>query len=163
MTVDLFPALRELRKKVKAVDQYVLINTILKRPEYQKFITDRITKIQLSEQNVDSLGVKLAANRSGYSDVTLTLAAQGLEGYRKAKKGRDRVDLDATGAYHESHSVNIVSLKADYFEVMADAQKESVNLIEEWGKVLGLTDESMTLLANFILEAFIPLFLEVIE
>jgi hypothetical protein len=46
---------------------------------------------------------------------------------------------------------------------MADAQKEDVNLIEEWGPVLGLTDESMELLANFILEAFIPLFLEAIE
>jgi len=156
---DLFPAFRELRKKVKSVDQFVLINTILKRPEYQKFITDRITKIQLSEQNVDSLGVKLAANRGGYADLTLTLAAEA----GRPKKGRDRVDLKDTDKYHESHSVNIVSLKADYFEVMADAQKEDVNLIEEWGPVLGLTDESMDLLANFILEAFVPLFLEIIE
>lgn len=156
---DLFPEFRELRKKVKSVDQFVLINTILKRPEYQKFITDRITKIQLSEQNIDSLGVKLSANRSGYADLTLFLAAEA----GRPKKGRDNVDLKDTGKYHESHSVNIVSLKADYFEVMADAQKEDVNLIEEWGPVLGLTDESMELLANFILEAFIPLFLEIIE
>jgi len=161
--VDLFPAFRELRKKVKAVDQYVLINTILKRPEYQKFIINLNTNVQLFELNVDSKGVKLSANRSGYSDETLRLAAAGEQGYTKAKRGRDRVDLNATGDYYESHAVNIVSLKSDYFELMADAQKESVNLIEEWGPVLGLTDESMELLANFILEAFIPLFLEVIE
>ena len=157
-----FGAIQELRDKIAAIDQNVLINTILKRPEYQKFIIERVTDVQLSEQNVDSLGVKLSANRSGYADLTLVLAAQGLEGYTRAKKGRDRVDLYASGDYHKSHKVNIVSLTADYFELLADAQKGDTDLIEEWGPVLGLTPESMELLGLFIAEAFGPLFLEIL-
>jgi len=117
--VDYFPAFRELRKKVKAVDQYVLINTILKRPEYQKFITNYNTRVQLFELNEDSEGIKLSANRGGYADETLRLAAAGESGYTQAKRGRDRVDLNATGDHYESHSVEIVSLKADYFNMLS--------------------------------------------
>ena len=162
MTATLFPAIGELRGRIAKIDQNVLINTILKRPEYQKFIINLNTNVQLFELNVDSKGVKLAANRSGYSDTTLRLAAAGEEGYKRAKRGRDRVDLNATGDYYESHSVNIVSLTADYFEMMSDPDKESVNLIDEWGPILGLTDESLQLLGEFIAVAFIPLFLYVL-
>lgn len=154
-----FGAIHELRDKIAAVDQHVLINTILKRPEFQKFIVHRNTDIQLLELNIDSEGVKLSANRSGYADLTLQIA----EDEGRPKKGRDRVDLHATGEYHESHEVLIEDLKNDYFEMMSDAQKDETDLIEEWGPVLGLTEESMNLLAEKLIEPFLILFLEVIE
>lgn len=155
-----FGAFTELRDKIAAINQNALINTVLKKPEYRKFIIERITEVQLSTQNVDSEGKKLSSNRSGYADLTLQLAAQGLEGYTRPKKGRNNIDLYATGEYHRSHKVIISSIKNDYFEVEADARKGETDLIEEWGPVLGLTEESLELLAEFILIEFIPLFLK---
>lgn len=157
---EFFAAFTELRDKVAAIDQNVLINTVLKRPEYQKFIIKLNTDVQLFELNVDSKGVSLAANRSGYADETLRLAAEGLEGYTRAKRGRDRVDLNATGDYYKSHAVDIPSLSADYFVMLSDAQKDETDLVAEWGPILGLTPENMELLGAFILEAFIPLLIK---
>lgn len=157
---DLFPAFRELRDKIASINQNVLINTILKRPEYQEFIINRITQDQLYDLNVDSLGVELASNRGGYADLTLRYAAEGIGGYTEPKRGRGRVDLHATGAYYKSHKVNVKSLKADYFELYSDTKKDETDLIEEWGPILGLTDDNMRDLRFFILEAFTPLFME---
>lgn len=158
---EFFGAFKELRDKVAAIDQHVLINTIVSRPEYRDFIIKRNTEVQLFELNIDSEGVKLVSNRGrGYSDETLRLAAEGVEGYTKPKRGRNAIDLDQTGKYYESHAVSIPNLKADYFEMLSDSLKGDTDLIEEWGPVLGLDPVSMELLAAFIAEAFIPLFIE---
>lgn len=154
---EFFGAFKELRDKVAAIDQHVLINTIVSRPEYRDFIINRNTEVQLFELNIDSEGVKLVSNRGrGYSDLTLLIAEQ--EG--RPKRGRNRVDLHDSGEYYESHAVSIPNLKADYFEMLSDPLKGDTDLIEEWGPVLGLDPVSMELLALFIAEAFIPLFIE---
>jgi hypothetical protein len=144
---------------VSSINQNVLINTILSRPEYQKFIIELNTEVQLFELNVDSDGIKLAANRSGYSINTLRISAE--EG--RPKRGRDRVDLHDTGDYYRSHAVEIGSLKDNYFTMLSDAQKDDTDLIDEWGPVLGLTVDSMNKLSEFILLAFLPLLLEEIQ
>ena len=156
---EFFGAFKELRDKVDSIDTNVLINTILSRPEYKEFIIERNTQIQLFELNVDSEGVKLAANRSGYSDNTLRISQE--EG--RPKRGRDRVDLHDTGDYYKSHAVDIGSLKDDYFTMISDAQKDDTDLVDEWGDILGLTDESMNALSVFILVEFLPLLLEEIQ
>jgi hypothetical protein len=156
---EFFGAFKELRDRVASINQNVLINTILSRSEYQKFIINLNTQVQLFELNVDSEGVKLAANRSGYSDNTLRISAE--EG--RPKRGRDRVDLHDTGEYYESHAVDIGSLKDDYFTMLSDAQKDETDLVDEWGPILGLTEESMNELSAFILLAFLPLLLETIQ
>ena len=156
---EFFGAFKELRDKVDSIDTNVLINTILSRPEYKEFIIERNTQIQLFELNVDSEGVKLAANRSGYSDNTLRISQE--EG--RPKRGRDRVDLHDTGDYYKSHAVDIGSLKDDYFTMISDAQKDDTDLVDEWGDILGLTDESMNALSLFILVEFLPLLLEEIQ
>lgn len=156
---EFFGAFKELRDRVASINQNVLINTILSRPEYQSFIVRLNTEVQLFELNVDSNGIKLAANRSGYSDNTLRISAE--EG--RPKRGRDRVDLHDTGKYYESHAVDIGSLKNDYFTMLSDAQKDETDLVDEWGPILGLTEESMNALSAFILLAFLPLLLESIQ
>ena len=156
---EFFGAFKELRDRVASINQNVLINTILSRPEYQKFIIELNTQVQLFELNVDSDGIKLAANRSGYSINTLRISAE--EG--RPKRGKNRVDLHDTGDYYKSHAVEIGSLKDDYFTMVSDAQKDDTDLVEEWGPILGLTDENMDALAQFILLAFLPLLLEEIQ
>ena len=154
-----FGAFKELRDKIASINENVLINTILSRKEYQDFIINRNTQVQLFELNIDSQGVKLAANRSGYSDNTLRISQE--EG--RPKRGRDRVDLHDTGDYYKSHAVDIGSLKDDYFTMISDAQKDDTDLVDEWGDILGLTDESMNALSVFILVEFLPLLLEEIQ
>ena len=156
---EFFGAFKELRDRVASINQNVLINTILSRPEYQKFIIELNTQVQLFELNVDSDGIKLAANRSGYSINTLRISAE--EG--RPKRGKNRVDLHDTGDYYKSHAVEIGSLKDDYFTMISDAQKDETDLIDEWGPVLGLTEESMNALSEFILLAFLPLLLKEIK
>lgn len=156
---EFFGAFKELRDKIASINENVLINTILSRKEYQDFIINRNTQVQLFELNIDSQGVKLAANRSGYSDNTLRISQE--EG--RPKRGRDRVDLHDTGEYYKSHAVDIGSLKDDYFTMISDAQKDDTDLVDEWGDILGLTDESMNALSVFILAEFLPLLLEEIQ
>jgi hypothetical protein len=156
---EFFGAFKELRDRVASINQNVLINTILSRPEYQSFIVRLNTEVQLFELNVDSNGIKLAANLSGYSDNTLIIS----EEKGRPKRGRDRVDLHDTGEYYESHAVDIGSLKDDYFTMLSDAQKDETDLVDEWGPILGLTEESMNELSAFILLAFLPLLLETIQ
>ncbi len=156
---EFFGAFKELRDKIASINENVLINTILSRKEYQDFIINRNTQVQLFELNIDSQGVKLAANRSGYSDNTLRISQE--EG--RPKRGRDRVDLHDTGDYYKSHAVDIGSLKDDYFTMISDAQKDDTDLVDEWGDILGLTDESMNALSVFILVEFLPLLLEEIQ
>jgi hypothetical protein len=156
---EFFGAFKELRDKIASINENVLINTILSRKEYQDFIINRNTQVQLFELNIDSQGVKLAANRSGYSDNTLRISQE--EG--RPKRGRDRVDLHDTGDYYKSHAVDIGSLKDDYFTMISDAQKDDTDLVDEWGDILGLTDESMNALSVFILAEFLPLLLEEIQ
>ena len=156
---EFFGAFKELRDKIASINENVLINTILSRKEYQDFIINRNTHVQLFELNIDSQGVKLAANRSGYSDNTLRISQE--EG--RPKRGRDRVDLHDTGDYYKSHAVDIGSLKDDYFTMISDAQKDDTDLVDEWGDILGLTDESMNALSVFILVEFLPLLLEEIQ
>tara|TARA_R110002020_G_scaffold131140_9_gene293367 strand:- start:7817 stop:8296 length:480 start_codon:yes stop_codon:yes gene_type:complete len=156
---EFFGAFKELRDKIASINENALINTILSRKEYQDFIINRNTQVQLFELNIDSQGVKLAANRSGYSDNTLRISQE--EG--RPKRGRDRVDLHDTGDYYKSHAVDIGSLKDDYFTMISDAQKDDTDLVDEWGDILGLTDESMNALSVFILVEFLPLLLEEIQ
>lgn len=156
---EFFGAFKELRDKIASINENVLINTILSRKEYQDFIINRNTQVQLFELNIDSQGVKLAANRSGYTDNTLRISQE--EG--RPKRGRDRVDLHDTGEYYKSHAVDIGSLKDDYFTMISDAQKDDTDLVDEWGDILGLTDESMNALSVFILAEFLPLLLEEIQ
>ena len=156
---EFFGAFKELRDKIASINENALINTILSRKEYQDFIINRNTQVQLFELNIDSEGVKLAANRSGYSDNTLRISQE--EG--RPKRGRDRVDLHDTGDYYKSHAVDIGSLKDDYFTMISDAQKDDTDLVDEWGDILGLTDESMNALSVFILVEFLPLLLEEIQ
>ena len=47
--------------------------------------------------------------------------------------------------------------------MISDAQKDDTDLVDEWGDILGLTDESMNALSVFILAEFLPLLLEEIQ
>jgi len=155
-----FDAVQIQRDKIKKLDQRVIINTILRRPEIKRFIIELITRGQETSQlfklHVDANGVSLAANRGGYSDLTLKLSAEA----GRPKDGRDAVNLHDKGDYYRSHTVTIRSLKQDFIVLNSNPNKGDSNLFEDWGEdILGLTDENKQKVVTEIKNNFAGLFL----
>ncbi len=157
---EFFGAIKELRDRIEAVDQRVLINTILNRPEFRSFIvlmnTEGVGSIkgQLFDLNINSEGVALSSIGGDYSKTTLALS-------NTPKKSKSSINLIDTGEYYESFRVDIGSLKDDFFTIDSDPEKDNGSLFDRWGEdIEGLTEENLGHLADKILEAFVPLFLE---
>lgn len=94
---------------------------------------------QLYEQGINSLGITLGE----YSPFTVQEKLHG-DGDRRI----DHVTLKDTGDFYESV---IMSPFTKGFRIDADAQKDDDNLFKIYGKeILGLTDENLQLLIEFI-------------
>lgn len=153
----MFDALKEKGQRIKKIDQHVLVNTILSRPEIQDFIINLNTEEQLFKLNIDSEGIKLSAIGGDYSAFTLEKAKD--DG--RPKKDKSSINLKDTGKYYESHTVSIGSLTDDFFEMSSDPIKGKDDLTDDWGdNILGLTKESLELLAQQVLIELIPLMLK---
>jgi hypothetical protein len=127
----------KLLNKVNKYDVNKILFEVWKNPKVRLFIEDLNTEKQLHDKGVDSLGVTLGQ----YSAYTKQI---------KLNKGQSikHITLKDTGEFYESFDVKP---NQKGFTIFADAQKEDTNLIEAYGKdILGLTDESIKLLIEFI-------------
>ena len=144
-------ALEQLLRRIVALDENAIINAILKKKEVQDYILSLNRWSQLYDEGIDSEGNKLRSQFAkfgrAYSDTTTII---------KEKKGQptDRVTLYDTGAFYRSFRVRIGS---DEFEIEANSKKDSGDLIETWGPVLGLTDESLQFVINAIRDEMVPI------
>ncbi len=160
MPSNLFPALVELNNKIQALDQRVIINTILSRPEFKKLIIQLNTKgqptSQLFELNVDSDGVQLSSIGGNYSPYTLENASP-------PKKGASKINLFDTGDYYRTYRVEFPSLAADYFNILHNPQKDDDNLEDDWGdKIAGLTSGNLEIIAEKITPLMVELTLKMV-
>lgn len=152
MADNYFGAIVELADKFIRLDQRVLVNTILRRPEIQRFIIQLNTKgkptSQLFNLNVDSEGVRLVDIGGEYSPFTIQKAID--DG--RPKKSDEDINLHDEGDYYASFRVSFPSLAADFFEILHNPIKPTGNLEDDWGENLaGLTIENAELVAEMIL------------
>ena len=150
-----FDAITEKGKRLKGINQNVLINTILNRKEFKDFIIELNTKNQLFDLNIDSKGVSLSTIGGIYSPFTIQ---ESKKPGKTAKKSPSAINLFDTGKYYESHKVTITSLRASFFIMDSDPQKDDSNLFDDWGKeILGLSEDSLERLSKKILVELLPL------
>lgn len=138
-------------KLLDKVDRYN-VNAILfevwKDQKVKDFIIELNTigqpTAQLYEKGINSLGVSLG----NYKESTI----KGGKSYLgKIAKGQryDHITLLDTGEFYDTFFVNALGLRG--FSIEADGQKEDTNLLERYGKdIIGLTDENLQILTEFI-------------
>lgn len=101
----------------------------------------KLNTTQLREKFINSDGIKLSDIGGDYSPVTMA---------KGRKRSPSSVDLYDTGEYHESFRVENVTRTG--FDIVSDSIKsDGTNLKIEWGEEIeGLTEESLTELAEFM-------------
>ena len=133
------------------VDAQKILVDVLRREDVRALIADLNTFGQLFEDGIDSEGRKLSDIRQPYVDSTIQ---------RKRRQGLpvDRVTLFETGKFYESWQVNILN-NAD-IQIEADTEVgPSYDLQTDYGKnILGLTEESLSTIGEFITPLFIEAF-----
>ena len=136
--------LGKMFERAKLLDEGRFFVEIMNRDDVEKFVV-KLNTDQMRLQFINSEGVPLSEIGGGYSDSTLA---------RGNKKGRFKVDLYDSGDFHESFRIE--QIRPDGFSIVSDPVKgDGTNLLEEWGQeVEGLTFESETKAANFILKFY---------
>ena len=139
-----FQPLRDIANLIIDSNVNRLINTLIKKPEFTKLIIELNTIEQLYEEGVDSLGVSLGQYSAATIEGTSSFAGRAERGLRF-----DHITLFDTGDFYKSWKVDVRSDDDSFFIIDANPIKEDTNLFVEWGvDVLGLTEESMTILNN---------------
>lgn len=151
---DFFQAIQEKRDRLASINQNVLVNTVLNRPEFKEFIIERNTRNQLFELNIDSRGIRLNTIGGDYAPRTIQDAID--EG--RPKKSPQDINLFNEGDYYESYVVTISSFADAFFTISSNPEKEDNNLEDDWGEHLeGLTEENIERLRDRVLEELLPL------
>jgi hypothetical protein len=124
---------------------------VLKRDEVRALIAELNTFGQLFEEGIDSEGRKLSDIRQPYATSTVQ---------KKRREGlpTDRVTLFDTGKFYESWNVTI--LKNGDIEIQANTEvRANYDLEKDYGtNILGLTEESLSKISDFITPLFIEAF-----
>jgi hypothetical protein len=159
----MFEPLYEILNKIKSINPNVVVNKSILTGNIQELIIELNTEKQLYEKGIDATGKKLSDIGGEYSPVTLEIANR----KGRPKRSATHIDLKDTGAFYESHRVEIKSLKQNYFEIIANPIKTkdkknivkgiivkvTTSLYDDWGEdITGLTLESKEILANELKE-----------
>jgi len=138
-----------LLDNIIALDENQIINEILSDKGVQEFIIDLNTQGQLFEKGIDSLGVSLG----DYAPTTIE-GTVNFEGKKEKGQRFDHITLNDTGEFYRSFKI-VLSDKS--FRIVADGQKDDVNLLDEFRDILGLTDENLQLVIDAIRKKIIPI------
>ena len=129
----MFEAIKDLTKKVKQLDEGVILNKLIANAEVRKFILNLNTKDQLFIKGVDSNNVGLGL----YAPSTVQ---------SKLDRGvpvpaDSHITLFDTG---EFYSTFVIVPGKDFFEIDANPIREDTNLFEQYGEeIVGLNDENL--------------------
>jgi hypothetical protein len=133
------------------IDANKILVDVLKRDEVRALIAELNTFGQLFEEGIDSEGRKLSDIRQPYATSTVQ---------KKRREGlpTDRVTLFDTGKFYESWNVTI--LKNGDIEIEANTEvRANYDLEKDYGpNILGLTEESLSKISDFITPLFIEAF-----
>ena len=146
-------ALEALANRVKSLTINELLILLSQNKEFTDLIIELNTRKQLFDKGIDSTGRTLESIGGGYSANTIEGTSKYLG---KKDKGLpyDRITLYDSGEFYESFRV---FYQSGNFVISADTIKDSTDLIREWGaNILGLTDESLSLIRDKAKEIIIP-------
>lgn len=146
--------LLRLAQRAANLNPNEILNAVLANKELQEKILDLNRYGQLFDKGINSEGKRLSDIGGSYSPVTLDISiAKG-----RPKKSANHIDLHDTGEFYDSF---YITLGEDSFEIEANPIKDDTNLLTEWGdEILGLTDESLDILAGWVREELYPALIE---
>ena len=138
--------------------------SLFSQPEFKEMVLLLNRKKQLFKERVNSLGVKLSDVGGGYAAYTEDVNAGvtfTYEGESMTKQEGDSPNLYDSGEFYESFEVTV---GIGFFQITADPIKDDgTNLFDEWGEdILGLTQESKTLLVEFLTPALQKLYVQAV-
>lgn len=135
-------AFDELIQKARAIEPEEIFRRVFDREAVKLKIIDLNTRAQLFDKGIDREGVKLAEIGGGYSFLT-----------RQDKQARnipvDRVTLFDEGVFYESFRVDVQRGLAIISANIARIGEENFDRFGR--KMVGLTDESIAILIEFII------------
>ncbi len=138
-------ALEALANRIKAITVLEVLKHLSENKQFTDLIIELNTRKQLFDKGIDSTGRQLSDVGGNYSPYTLQLHPEKIE---------DKITLFDTGDFYESF--RIFYSNGDFI-ISADTIKDTSNLIEDWGaNILGLTNESLSLLREKAKEIIIP-------
>lgn len=135
----------DLYRRVQKLDEGRIFVDVMSDKKVQE-VAVKLNTDQMKVDFMNSEGVLLSDVGGEYSPFTVQAGN---------KKGRDKVDLYDTGAFHESFRIE--RIRPEYFEINSDPVKDDgTNLLVEWGKEIeGLTFESKAELAKFMTDFYV--------
>ena len=136
----MFNSVFQMLKRAKSLPNRKIFLKVFLDKEVQQFIIDLNAIDQLFSKGLDSEG-----------ELTGVYAFTHFDNPKK-KKGEHYNFLD-TGEF--LHSFSVVVFVNESFKIKADTQKDEDDLIEKFGPLLGLTDESRSRLQAEILPRII--------
>ena len=129
----MFEAIKDLTKKVKQLDEGVILNKLIANAEVRKFILNLNTKDQLFIKGVDSnnVGLGLYAPSTVQSKIDRGVPVP----------SDSHITLFDTG---EFYSTFVIIPGKDFFEIDANPIREDTDLFREYGEeIVGLNDENL--------------------
>lgn len=140
-----------MARNAQKINTNFLMKWLFANREFRETIIYLNTWDQLYDRGIDSEGKSLGH----YQPYTVFL---------KEKKGQptDRVTLRDTGDFYKSFKVKFLNLD---IQIVSDPIKYgplgAVNLLTQWGKeIIGLTEESLSILRDKAIEILTPLIKE---
>jgi hypothetical protein len=144
--VFMFEPIKELCNKIINTPANRVVKVSLLAKNVQDVIIELNTIKQLYERGINADGVSLASVGGNYAPLTMFLS----EKKGQPKRGSNHVDLYDTGDFYKSFKVIVYD---DYFEIDADTQKDTNDLIIDWGEeILGLTEQSKEVLTTMLID-----------
>lgn len=143
----MFEPLKRLVKNVRSLDSANILKQSLDNSQIQHDIISLNTEKQLYEQGVFADG-----KPTGEYAISTIYGTSRFEG--KIQKGQpyDHITFKDTGAMYASETVTLTN---DGFVLSMDTVKNGVDLEEREGKIVGLTDESLAEVRDWVKPIFI--------
>ena len=146
-----FKPLRDILNKAKKLDENRLMFEVLRNDtDLQDYILDLNRLEQLFKKGIQSDGADLVSTNSSvgtYGRFTEELNAGRsftYKGVSKSKIAGQKYFLYNDGLWFNSFRFNP---SLNYFEINADSTRDNTNMLDEYGDILGLTDESKAMLS----------------
>lgn len=143
----MFKPLKRLVKNVRSLDSANILKQSLDNSQIQQDIISLNTEKQLYEQGVFADG-----KPTGEYAISTIYGTSRFEG--KIQKGQpyDHITFKDTGAMYASETVTLTN---DGFVLSVDTVKNGVDLEEREGKIVGLTNESLAEVRDWVKPIFI--------
>lgn len=143
----MFGRFDRLINNINTLDESIILFKIVSRDDVQQFALTLNAFEQIYKEGIRADGSNIVASSTGNSGYSLVTQEEygnldrtfDLGGVSKKKIAGDSYFLVDSGDFFASFEIKV---EDDGFIISADTEKPDVDMLEEYGDILGLTDEN---------------------